>query len=267
MKKKVARIISVQSTVLNDLVGNRAARYILEKKDYEIYEIPTIVLTSHKGNSSTIQLHSNSLNVWKIFQNTKKNYKIRSNDLTIIGYVPSKDSTKYILKIIREQKNIILDPVMGDLGVGLYVPKDVAIFFQKNYMKAKYLSANFFEWSFLNKKNISNYNLEQVIKDVFKFTKTNNSNVLIRSIPFNKKLINILASSKGVWGIVTPILKFKTRFHGAGDLTTALYAHHILKNNSEKIVLERLTNDIFQIISKKSLQKDQKFKAKNLNSL
>jgi len=106
-----------------------------------------------------------------------------------------------------------------------------------------------------------------VIKDVFKFTKTNNSNVLIRSIPFNKKLINILASSKGVWGIVTPILKFKTRFHGAGDLTTALYAHHILKNNSEKIVLERLTNDIFQIISKKSLQKDQKFKAKNLNSL
>ena len=267
MKKKVARIISIQSTVLNDLVGNRAARYILEKNDYEIYEIPTIVLTSHKGKSSTIQLHSNSLNIWKIFQNTKSNYKIKSTDLTIIGYVPSKDSTKFILKIISEQKNIILDPVMGDIGIGLYVPKEVAIFFQKNYMKAKFLSANFFEWSFLFKRNIFNYKLEQVIDDVSKFTKKNNSNVLIRSIPFNKMLINILASPKGVWGVVTPKLKFKTRFHGAGDLTTALYAQYILKNYSEKVVLERLTNDIFQIISKKSLQKDQEFKAKNLNSL
>ena len=267
MKKKVARIISIQSTVLNDLVGNRAARYILERNEYKIYEIPTIVLTSHKGKSSTIQLHSNSLNIWKIFQNTKNNYKIKSTDLTIIGYVPSKDSTKFISKIIREQKNIILDPVMGDIGVGLYVPKDVAIFFQKNYMKAKFLSANFFEWSFLNKKNISNYKLEQVIKDIFKFTKTNNSNVLIRSIPFNNMLINILSSPNGIWKIITPKIKFKTRFHGAGDLTTALYAHYILKNYSEKIILEKLTNDIFQIISKKSLQKDQEFKAKNLNSL
>ena len=42
----MTNIISIQSTVLNDLVGNQAARYMLSSKQYNFYEIPTIVLTS-----------------------------------------------------------------------------------------------------------------------------------------------------------------------------------------------------------------------------
>ena len=42
-------IVSVQSTVLNDKVGNHAARSILSSRGYKFYEIPTVILTSHKG--------------------------------------------------------------------------------------------------------------------------------------------------------------------------------------------------------------------------
>ena len=54
----MTNIISIQSTVLNDLVGNRAARYMLNSKQYNFYEIPTIVLTSHKAHKNSIQLNS-----------------------------------------------------------------------------------------------------------------------------------------------------------------------------------------------------------------
>ena len=261
----MANILSIQSTVLNDLVGNQAARSILQPRKHNLIEVPTIILTSHKGQKSSLQLHSNELNILKVFANARATYKIKNSDLTIIGYLPSKNSTKHISRIIKTQRNILLDPVIGDIGVGMYVNSDVAKYFQKIFTKTKYLSANFFEWGFLNKKDINQYQFSEIVNDLNNFCSKNKSTVLIRSIPKKNELINLIASPKGAWGITTPEIKFKSRYHGAGDLTTALFAHYLTQKISEKKILENLTNDIFQIISKKS--KKNKFKSKNLGSL
>jgi len=261
----MANILSIQSTVLNDLVGNQAARFILQPRKHNLIEVPTIILTSHKGQNSSLQLHSKELNISKVFTNVLSAYKIKNNDLTIIGYLPSKNSTKHISQIIKTQINILLDPVIGDIGVGMYVNSDVAKYFQKIFTKTKYLSANFFEWSFLNRKNTDQYQFSEIVHDLKNFCSKNNSIVLIRSIPQKNKLVNLIASSKGAWGITTPEINFKTRYHGAGDLTTALFAHYLTQKISEKKILENLTNDIFQIISKR--RKKNKFKSKSLGSL
>ncbi|GIR66230.1 MAG: hypothetical protein CM15mP70_13370 [Pelagibacteraceae bacterium] len=50
---------------------------------------------------------------------------VSKSDLTIIGYLPSKNSTNIFL-IMKTQRNILLDPVIGDIGVGMYVNSDVA---------------------------------------------------------------------------------------------------------------------------------------------
>ena len=261
----MANILSIQSTVLNDLVGNQAARSVLKPLKHNLVEVPTVILTSHKGQKSSLQLHSNELNIYKVFAIAQAAYKIKTSDLTIIGYLPSKNSTKHISNIMKTQKDILLDPVIGDIGVGIYVNPDVAKYFQRIFTKTKYLSANFFEWSFLNKKDISQYPFLEVVNDLKKFSSKNNSIVLIRSIPKKNKLINLLASPKGAWSIKTPEIKFKTRYHGAGDLSTALFAHYLTQKISEKKILEGLTNDIFQIISKK--RKKNKFKSTSLSSL
>ena len=228
----MANILSIQSTVLNDLVGNQAARTILQPRKHNLIQVPTIILTSHKGKKSSLQLQSNELNILKVFSNVRATYKIKKNDLTIIGYLPSKNSTKHITHIIKIQRNILLDPVIGDIGVGIYVNYFVAKYFQKIFTKTKYLSANFFEWGFLNKKNINQYQFLEIVSDIKNFCYKNKSTVLIRSIPEKKKLINLIASPKGVWGITTPEIKFKTRYHGAGDLTTALFAHYLTQKIS-----------------------------------
>ena len=261
----MAKILSIQSTVLNDLVGNQAARSILKPLKHNLIEVPTVILTSHKGQKSSLQIHSNELDISKIFNNVRSSYGIKKSDLTIIGYLPSKNSTKHISHIMKTQRNILLDPVIGDIGVGMYVNSDIAKFFQSIFTKTKYLSANFFEWSFLNKKDIDHYQFLEVVNDLKNFSSKNNSTVLIRSIPIKNKLINLIASPKGAWSIITPEIKFKTRYHGAGDLTTALFAHYLTQKISEKKILENLTNDIFHIISKK--RKKNKFKSTSLSSL
>ena len=263
------KIISIQSTVLNNIVGNQAARYILIPRKYEFFEIPTIILTSHKAIKNSINISMGKLTPWIIFNNLKKIYKLSKNDLTIIGYLPDRKSIPSIGKILKIQKKILLDPVMGDVGVGLYVPKDVANYFKKIVTKTKYLSANFFEWSYLNNKNYKRYEIFDVFSDMQSFSKKNKSILLIRSVPFKKKLMNIICSPKKIYFIETPNLKFSHRFHGAGDLTTALFADQISKKKSEKKILENITNEIFRILNqyKTKSEKGFKFKAKSLNSL
>ena len=263
------RIISIQSTVLNSIVGNQAARTILATRKYEFYEIPTIILTSHKAVKNSITIGMGKSNPWTIFKNLKKIYNLSNKDLTIIGYLPDKKSTHSIDKILKIQKSILLDPVMGDVGVGLYVPQAVANYFKKIFTKTKYLSANFFEWSYLNDKDYKNYQLEELFSDIQFFAKKNKSILLIRSVPFKKKLINILCSPTKIYFIETPNLNFTDRIHGAGDLTTALFADQISHNYSEKKVLENVTNQIYQILhsKKRNAKKVFKFRAKNLSSL
>ena len=263
-------IVSVQSTVLNDKVGNHAARSILSSRGYKFYEIPTVILTSHKGVKNTIQISDNNLNPWIIFNKVKQTYKLSLNDLTIVGYTPNLKVSKLISKIIKIQNRVILDPVMGDIGIGLYVEKDVANFFKKIMTKVKYISANFFEWSYLNNKDVNNYNLWEIIADLKSFTKRFNSQVLIRSVPKNKKLINILCNKNDIFIIETPYIDFKERFHGAGDQSTALYAHYISKKNTTREILENVTNEIYSILlENKAYAKleRRKFRAKNLNNL
>ena len=79
-------IISVQSSVFNDLVGNQAARHILSNRNYNFYEIPTVILTSHKAHKNSLQLHTQNLNPWKIFSNVKKTYKLKKQRIKKIPH-------------------------------------------------------------------------------------------------------------------------------------------------------------------------------------
>ena len=69
--------------------------------------------------------------------------------------------------------------------------------------------------------------------------------------------------------ITTPHLNFKNRFHGAGDLSTALYAHYINEKVSLKQTLENVTEKIYNLLAKKMLKTSRgvSFKAKSLNNL
>ena len=265
----MTNIISIQSTVLNDLVGNQAARYVLGSKKYNFYEIPTIILTSHKAHKNSIQLNSKNLNPLVVYNYLKKTYPLRSNDLTIIGYTPNLHTAKAVRKIIQKQKKILLDPVMGDVGVGLYVNTEVANFFKTIVSEASYISANFFEWSYLNDKSTTNYTLDVLLKDLKIFSKKNKNTVFVRSVPYKKKLLNILCKGNHAWGIATPYINFKNRFHGAGDLSTALFAHNIIQKKPLNETLENVTKEIYSFLQKNNKGPRGKinFKAKSLDNL
>ncbi|MDB9776392.1 bifunctional hydroxymethylpyrimidine kinase/phosphomethylpyrimidine kinase [Alphaproteobacteria bacterium] len=273
------KIITIQSNVLNDLVGNQAASLILGNLSYKVLQIPTIILSSHKGNKNFIEIPIRQNTPEVFFRAFQKIYKLNQNDIFLVGYIPNKKIGNSVLKIITGKKNVVVDPVIGDIDTGSYVSEEVIKFLPKVIKQASHVSLNFFEWSTLENKEYKDYRLNLIAKDAKNYCIENNKILFIRSIigP-NKNLTNLIVSNKDCFYIETPNIKFKKRIDGAGDISTALFAHHIFSNSDLKKTLELTTNLMFKIIrnikDNKITTEDMmnvkdiyRFKAKSLNSL
>ena len=242
------KIITIQSSVLSGLVGNQAASLVLGNLGYQVFQIPTTILSSHKGDKGFIEIpiKNNTPNIF--YQSLKKSLKISNNDIFLVGYIPNIQIGNSVLKVIKNKRKIVLDPVMGDIDTGAYVSKQVIDFLPKVISVATHVSMNFFEWSILIGKDISNYKLKDISIDVRQYCKKNNQIILIRSIIKKNKLINIIASKNDCYYIETPNIKFKKRIDGAGDISTSLFTHYIFLGISLSKVLELVTNRMFLII-------------------
>ncbi|MDA9605202.1 bifunctional hydroxymethylpyrimidine kinase/phosphomethylpyrimidine kinase [Alphaproteobacteria bacterium] len=272
------KIITIQSTVLNDLVGNQAASLILGNLSYQVLQIPTIILSSHKGNKNFIEIPIKHNTPQSFFNALKKLYTF-NNATFLVGYVPNRKIGNSVIKIIRGQKKVVVDPVMGDTDTGIYVSQDVIKFLPKIIEQASHISLNFFEWSILTNKDYLRYDFNEIAKDAKNYCIKNNKILFIRSIiGKNKILINMIVSNKECFYIETPNVKFKKRVDGAGDISTALFTHYIFTIKDLNKTLELTTNQMFNIIKKIKNNKIAiddviskkevfKFKTKSLNNL
>ena len=272
------KIITIQSTVLNDLVGNQAASLILGNLSYQVLQIPTIILSSHKGNKNFIEIPIKHNTPHSFFNALKKLYTFNNNTF-LVGYVPNRKIGNSVIKIIRGQKKVVVDPVMGDTDTGIYVSQDVIKFLPKIIEQASHISLNFFEWSILTNKDYLRYDFNEIAKDAKNYCIKNNKILFIRSIiGKNKILINMIVSNKECFYIETPNVKFKKRVDGAGDISTALFTHYIFTIKDLNKTLELTTNQMFNIIKKIKNNKIAiddviskkevfKFKTKSLNNL
>ncbi len=273
------KIITIQSNALNDLVGNQAASLILGNLSYQVLQIPTIILSSHKGNKDFIEIPIKTSTPELFFRAFQKSYKLNQKDIFLVGYIPNRKIGNSVLKVITGQKKVIVDPVIGDVDTGIYISEDVIKFLPKIIKQASHVSLNFFEWSTLENKNYKDYEINDIAKDAKNYCTKNNKILFIRSIISpNKNLINLLISNKDCFYIETPNIKFKKRVDGAGDISTALFTHYIFSNLDLKKTLENTTNQMFEIIRNikgNKITTDDvmnrsnifKFKAKSLNSL
>lgn len=272
------KIITIQSTVLNDLVGNQAASLILGNLSYQVLQIPTIILSSHKGNKNFIEIPIKHNTPHSFFYALKKLYTF-NNATFLVGYVPNRKIGNSVIKIIRGQKKVVVDPVMGDTDTGIYVSQDVIKFLPKIIEQASHISLNFFEWSILTNKDYLRYDFNEIAKDAKNYCIKNNKILFIRSIiGKNKILINMIVSNKECFYIETPNIKFKKRVDGAGDISTALFTHYIFTIKDLNKTLELTTNQMFNIIKRIKNNKIAiddviskkevfKFKTKSLNNL
>jgi pyridoxine kinase len=252
----MAQILSMQSHVAFGYVGNRAAVFPLQRLGHEVTVINTVQFSNHTGYGSWTGDIMSLEHINKIFEGLEQRGALKDLNAVLTGYLGDAALGEILIKwlnlIKQHNPNVIYccDPVMGDVGRGVFVKSGVPEFFKNQALShAHILTPNQFELELLTGVQINN--LEDAQKACRLLHEQGTEIVLVTSLTradADPNTIEMLVhTTSEAYLIATPRLLMPMPINGSGDATTALFLGRYLETRDLKKSLELTAASIFEI--------------------
>lgn len=250
-------ILSIQSHVAYGYVGNRAAVFPLQRLGFDVITVNTVQFSNHTGYGSWTGEIFTPEHISTLIQGLRDRDVLRQIDAVLSGYLGSADLGQIVLDTVNEIRAFnpdtlyCCDPVMGDVGRGMFVKPDIPPFFRDHIVsQTSILTPNQFELSWLTSVEI--LTLEDAIRACEAMLAQGSKAVLLTSLlhdqtPTGAIQMLLVTASGERWLITTPKLDFEIAPNGSGDATAALFLGHYLKTKDYRLALEKLASAIFSI--------------------
>ncbi|OCF32990.1 pyridoxal kinase [Kwoniella heveanensis CBS 569] len=187
------RVLSIQSHVVSGYVGNRAATFPLQTLGYDVDVVNTVQFSNHTGYGHTNGHKTTPEQLRAIFEGLSTN-GLATHSRILTGYVPGAEALKVVAEQIRKVREVnpeviyVLDPVMGDMGTGLYVSEDVVPIYKDMLQLATVITPNQFEVELLSGINITSLSsLRAALRHLH--TTSNLPHIAFSSIPLPISLV------------------------------------------------------------------------------
>jgi pyridoxine kinase len=152
----LARLLILSSWVAAGHVGLSAAMPALQALGHRVIALPTVVLSNHPGFAHAAGAALPLAQLAKMIDALDANGWLDEIDAVLTGYMPSADHVAQAATLIADLQSrsstpkVVVDPVIGDLPKGLYVPETVADAIRDRLLPlADILTPNRFELSWL----------------------------------------------------------------------------------------------------------------------
>ena len=149
-------ILSIQSEVVAGHVGNGAARPALQRLGFEVWALPTIVLSNHPGHGAFRGRASDPALLADLLSGLDEGGWLRHCAGVLTGYMATEGAGAVAADSIARVRAaspraiVAVDPVMGDFPKGLYVrPELVEVFRDRLVPAADVATPNRFELELL----------------------------------------------------------------------------------------------------------------------
>lgn len=253
-------VLSIQSEVVYGHVGNRAARFALERLGHAAWTIPTILLSSHAGYARVEGEVTNSDLLRRLIDGLDGNGWLRACDAVLSGYLGHADQAEVVADTVRRVKAAnpralyCFDPVFGD-GDRAYAKPGVADAMARTLLPlADIVTPNIYELSSLASTAIKNP------KDAFAAAKRlARPIVVVTSVPAGDRIGALTVEGEEIWLATTPRLEAAP--HGAGDLFAALFLAAKFSGQALPDALARATASVFHILSASAGSKEMSLPA------
>jgi pyridoxine kinase len=141
------------------------------------------------------------------------------------------------------------DPVMGDVGRGMFVRPGIPEFMRDTVVpRADILTPNHFELDFLAGRPTTT--MDELLDAVDEVRERGPRDVLVTSVLHGDvppdSLDVVAVSDAGAWAVTAPLLPITP--NGCGDVTAALYLAHLRTTGSPARALERTTGSVFAVL-------------------
>ncbi len=250
------KFLSVQSFVSYGYVGNSAVTFPLQRLGVQVCPIHTVMFSNHTGYGSWRGKVFDTTLVEEVFIGMKEQGALNKCNAFLTGYMGSKELGKVMLRVLKDMKQInpdiiyCCDPVIGDVGRGIFVQEGIPEFFKTELLQhANIITPNHFELEYLSACNIDDLN--SAVLAARKVILLGPSIVVITSLRLKNEpnKIHVLAvGKKEVYLVTTPLLP--VTLNGTGDLTAALFSHFYIKDKKINKALEESIARVYSLIVK-----------------
>ena len=250
-------ILSIQSHVVYGHVGNDAAVFPLQRLGVEVWPIHTVQFSNHTGYGKWRGEVFGAERIGEVMQGIEERGVLSSCDGVLSGYMGSADIGAAILDAVDRVKAVnpksiyCCDPVIGDVGRGIFVRPGIPEFIRERALPAAdIVTPNQFELDLLS--GLTSTSLQEAVRACGVLHAMGPKLVLVTSLHAEdtpKDQIDLLASGPdGRFRVRTPLLDIAV--NGAGDAIAALLLFHILKTGSTAEALSRAASSVFGMLKR-----------------
>ena len=251
----LAPILSIQSHVVYGHVGNSAAVFPLQRLGREVWPLMTVQYSSHlgypgwRGRAFDANLIDDCLAGLGAIGVLPRCAGLLTG---YMGKVEIGEAALRALDRIRAanaEAAYACDPVIGDVGPGIYVAAGVGEFFHDRALPlATIATPNAFELEWLTGEQA---NALQAARRVIAALRARGPRVVVAtSVQLDETpagALDLLAGDEGgLWRVRTP--KLPISVNGSGDLFTALFFHHWLETRDTPGALSRATSSVHGVV-------------------
>jgi pyridoxine kinase len=248
-------ILSIQSHVAYGHVGNAAATFPLQRLGVEVWPIHTVQFSNHTGYGEWTGRVFEAALIGDLVQGIAKRGALGTCDGVLSGYMGSADTGAAILDAVAQVKAVnpkaryCCDPVIGDVGRGIFVRPGIPEFMREQAVPAAdVITPNQFELDLLaGHATTTTADARAAIAAVHRLGP---KVILVTSLHTEDTpadAIDLVASDAGgLYRVRTP--KLPISVNGAGDAIAALFFAHHLRTGSAAEALSRAASSVFGLL-------------------
>jgi pyridoxine kinase len=250
-------ILSIQSWVAYGHVGNAASVFPMQRLGHEVWAVNTVQFSNHPGYGAFRGQAFPADAVRDVVNGIADRGLLPSCDAVLSGYLGDAAIGEVVLDAVKSIKAAnpkalyCCDPVIGDVGPGVYVREGIPEFMRTHALPAAdIVTPNHFELQLLAGRQAGSAGeVRAAIDAVHAFGPRV---VLVTSVAGPETpdgAVDLLASAAGeCFRVRTP--KLSITVNGAGDAIAALFLVHYLTTGSARAALENAASSIFGLLKR-----------------
>lgn len=248
-------ILSIQSHVAYGHVGNAAATFPMQRLGVEVWPIHTVQFSNHTGYGAWRGQVFEADIIAECVEGIDERGVLGTCDGVLSGYMGSADIGAAILDAVARVKAAnpkaayCCDPVIGDVGRGIFVRPGIPEFMREQAVPAAdIMTPNQFELEHLTGQSITS--LASARAAVESLRARGPGIVLVTSLHTQETpadAVDLMAvDGNGAWRVRTP--KLDLNINGAGDAIAALFFVHALRSGSAAEALSRAASSVYGVL-------------------
>jgi pyridoxine kinase len=248
-------VLSIQSHVAYGHVGNAAATFPLQRIGVEVWPIHTVQFSNHTGYGAWTGRVFEAAMITELVRGIADRGALGRCDGVLSGYMGSAETGAAILDAVAQVKaanpkaRYCCDPVIGDVGRGIYVRPGIPEFMREHALPlADIVTPNQFELEHLTGR--ASASARDALAAIDALHGLGPRTILVTSLHTDATpddAIDLLASdTSGRFRVRTP--KLPISVNGAGDAIAALFFAHYLRSGSAAEAVSRAASSVFGVL-------------------